>query len=75
MNTDCALEGEQEPQRAKGRPVRTDTPKRITLHLALDVKKKAVDLATARRCSISRLVEDLIHNCETTTTPEKTTRP
>ena len=47
-----------------GRPVRTDNPQKITLHLALDLKRRAYDLACKRRCSISRLVEDLIGACK-----------
>jgi hypothetical protein len=47
-----------------GRPVRTDNPQKITLHLALELKRRAYDLACTRRCSISRLVEDLIAGCK-----------
>jgi hypothetical protein len=47
-----------------GRPVRTDNPQKITLHLALEIKRKAYDIATERRCSISRLVEDLLQGCK-----------
>jgi len=47
-----------------GRPVRTDNPQKITLHLALEIKRRAYDIATARRCSISRLVEDLLQGCK-----------
>lgn len=47
-----------------GRPVRMDNPQKITLHLALDLKRRAYDLACKRRCSISRLVEDLIGACK-----------
>ncbi len=47
----------------KGRPVRKDNPQRITLYLALETKRKAYDIALARRCSISRLVEELVDNC------------
>jgi hypothetical protein len=48
----------------RGRPVRQDNPQKITLHLALEIKRKAFDLATARRCSIGRVVEDLIAACK-----------
>lgn len=48
----------------RGRPARQDDPQKITLHLALEIKRKAFDLATARRCSIGRLVEDLIAACK-----------
>jgi hypothetical protein len=48
----------------RGRPVRQDDPQKITLHLALEIKRKAFDIATARRCSIGRLVEDLIAACK-----------
>ena len=48
----------------RGRPVRQDDPQKITLHLALEIKRKAFDLATSRRCSIGRLVEDLISACK-----------
>ena len=47
-----------------GRPARQDNPQKITLHLALQIKRKAFDLATNRRCSIGRLVEDLIAACK-----------
>jgi hypothetical protein len=47
-----------------GRPVRMDNPQKITLHLALNLKRRAYDLACSRRCSISRLVEDLIEGCK-----------
>jgi hypothetical protein len=47
----------------RGRAVRRDNPQTLTLHLALEFKRRAFDLATARRCSISRLVEDLIAAC------------
>jgi hypothetical protein len=47
-----------------GRPARQDNPQKITLHLALVIKRKAFDLATTRRCSIGRLVEDLIAACK-----------
>ena len=49
--------------KAKGRPVRRDNPQRITLYLALATKRKAYDIAVARRCSISRLVEELLDGC------------
>jgi len=48
----------------RGRPARQDDPQKITLHLALEIKRKAFDLATCRRCSIGRLVEDLIAACK-----------
>jgi len=48
----------------RGRPARQDKPQKITLHLALQIKRKAFDLATNRRCSIGRLVEDLIAACK-----------
>lgn len=48
----------------RGRPARQDNPQKITLHLALQIKRKAFDLATTRRCSIGRLVEDLIAACK-----------
>jgi hypothetical protein len=48
----------------RGRPARQDNPQKITLHLALQIKRKAFDLATERRCSIGRLVEDLITACK-----------
>jgi hypothetical protein len=48
----------------RGRPARQDNPQKLTLHLALEIKRKAFDLATARRCSIGRLVEDLIAACK-----------
>ena len=53
------------PTKAKptGRPVRLDNPQRITLRLALGSKQRAFELATTRRCSIGRLVEDLIEGC------------
>lgn len=47
-----------------GRPVRNDNPQRITLHLALDIKRRAYELACGRRVSIGRLVEDLIADCK-----------
>ena len=47
-----------------GRPAHQDNPQKITLHLALVIKRKAFDLATTRRCSIGRLVEDLIAACK-----------
>jgi hypothetical protein len=53
----------RKPSYKRGRPVRQDNPQKITLHLALEIKRKAFDLATARRCSIGRLVEDLIAAC------------
>lgn len=46
-----------------GRPVRTDNPQKLTLRVALKTKRRAFLLATARRCSIGRLVEDLIDAC------------
>ncbi|NDG73295.1 MAG: hypothetical protein EBY32_18725 [Proteobacteria bacterium] len=52
------------PKKTAGRPARQDDPQKITLHLALEIKRKAFDLATARRCSIGRLVEDLIAACK-----------
>ena len=48
----------------RGRPTRQDNPQKITLHLAMEIKRKAFDLATVRRCSIGRLVEDLIAACK-----------
>ena len=48
----------------KGRPVRMDNPQRITLYLALETKKRAYDIAVSRRCSISRLVEELLDGCK-----------
>lgn len=48
----------------RGRPARQDNPQKITLHLGLEIKRRAFDLATARRCSIGRLVEDLIAACK-----------
>jgi hypothetical protein len=48
----------------RGRPARQDNPQKLTLHLALEIKRRAFDLATARRCSIGRLVEDLIAACK-----------
>jgi len=48
----------------RGRPARQDKPQKITIHLALQIKRKAFDLATNRRCSIGRLVEDLIAACK-----------
>ena len=48
----------------RGRPQRQDNPQKITLHLGMEYKRRAFDLATARRCSIGRLVEDLIAACK-----------
>lgn len=47
-----------------GRPVRMDAPQKTTIHLALEMKRKAFDLACQRRCSIGRLIEDLIAGCK-----------
>jgi len=49
---------------ALGRPVRMDAPQKTTIHLALEMKRKAFDLACQRRCSIGRLIEDLIAECK-----------
>ena len=49
---------------ALGRPVRMDAPQKTTIHLALALKRKAFDLACQRRCSIGRLIEDLIAGCK-----------
>jgi hypothetical protein len=48
----------------RGRPQRQDNPQKTTLNIAPAIKAKAFDLATARRCSIGRLVEDLIAACK-----------
>jgi hypothetical protein len=41
-----------------------DAPQKTTIHLALEIKRKAFDLACQRRCSIGRLIEDLIAGCK-----------
>lgn len=61
-----AKSGPRKPasMRRCGRPVRNDNPQRITLHLALEIKRRAYELACQRRVSIGRLVEDLIAGCK-----------
>jgi hypothetical protein len=45
---------------AKGRPLRTDRPQRMTLHLALSTKLKLFRLASQQRRSMSQIVDALI---------------
>jgi hypothetical protein len=51
----------KKPAKARAEAACTAQTDRLTLRLPLDSKRKAFALAQTRRCSMSRLVENLVH--------------